>query len=306
VNLSLVDRTAAGAIDFLVFGHDRAASGATGEDRDAIVDAIRAARQADRIVTQAGADHLAALLLARAVTNRLATQPVVQVIYSSAPPPEAAALIAGQVAAAGARLAERSALQLFVYVSRHDSPDLADVFASRVAKALSSGGRVVLADLDVTGAAEGAWLPMVEALRTRKLLTRLFSYASSSTPEDTVGAALAHGLLFALAVERIAPSAPAAGLRVASAQVKALLHRLVNDFLYEGVVRGQAIEDFVRSRNLNQHRLDEGGRVRVEKHLVGELKPLAESLAADFTAQPWRLPAPAGGRSRVALTVKDI
>ena len=33
---------------------------------------------------------------------------------------------------------------------------------------------------------------------------------------------------------------------------------------------------------------------------------LAESLTADFTAQPWRLPGSRTPRSRVGLTVKDI
>ena len=152
----------------------------------------------------------------------------------------------------------------------------------------------------------GAWLPLVEGLRTRKLLPRLYSYASSNTTEDTLGTALAHALLYAVAVDKVAPASSAVGLRVASAQVKALLHRFVNDFLYQGVVRGQTIEDFAGPRNLNPQRLDESGRVRVEKHLVSELKPLAESLSADFTAQPWRLPSPAGRRSRVGLSVKDL
>ena len=203
-------------------------------------------------------------------------------------------------------MADRGGLQLFVYASRHESPDQADAFAARVAKAVNSDGRVVVADVDLKGDAFGAWLPLVEGLRTRKLLPRLYSYASSNTTEDTLGTALAHGLLYAVAVDKVAPASSAVGLRVAAAQVKALLHRFVNDFLYEGVVRGQAIEDFVGPRNLNARRLDDSGRIRVEKHLASELEPLAESLSADFTAQPWRLPGPVGRRSRVGLTVKDI
>ena len=71
-------------------------------------------------------------------------------------------------------------------------------------------------------------------------------------------------------------------------------------------MRGQATEDFVRSRGLNPLRLDDSARPRVEKHLVGELKPLADSLASDFTGQPWRLPAPSGQRSTVGVTVRAI
>ena len=149
-------------------------------------------------------------------------------------------------------------------------------------------------------------MPLVEGLRTRKLLPRLYAYAASTSSDDTFGAAVAQGLLYSVAVDKVAPTSPDAGVRVASAQVRLLLHSLVADFLYQGVVRGQATAEFLRPRNMNPRRLDESGRLRVERHLVGELKPLAESLTADFTAQPWRLPASAGRRSRVGLNVKDI
>jgi hypothetical protein len=215
-------------------------------------------------------------------------------------------IVAAHIATAGARLDERGGLQVFVYASRHQSPDQADAFASRVAQAVEAGGRVAVADIDTKGAEPGAWLPFAEGLRTRKLLPGLFGYASSDTAGNTLGTALTHGLLFALAVDKVAPVSPVARLRVAQAQVRFLLHRLVNDFLYQGVVRVQTTDDFVRPRGMNPLRLDESGRSRVEKHLVGELKPLAESLAADFMRQPWRLPGPSGQRSKVGLTVKDI
>ena len=307
INLSLVELAARGAIDYLVFGQDDGrSSGVSVADRVAIGEAIGKAGVAGRVVIQSGADQIAMLLLARALATRFNYQPVVQTVYSSTTAREAEMTVATQVAIAGARLADRGGVQLLVYASRHESQDQADAFASRVARSVSSGGRVVVADLNTKGGAPGAWLPLIEGLRTRKLLPRLFSYASSNTTEDTIGTALAQGLLFALAVDKVAPALPAVGLRVGSAQVRLLLHRFVNDFLYEGVVRAQATEDFLRPRNLNPLRLDESGRVRVEQYLVGELKPLAESLAADFTAQPWRLPGPSSRRSTVALAVKDI
>ena len=306
INLSLVEPAALRAIDFLVFSHESASIGVDADNRSAMAEAIGKSGATDRVVIQPGADHLAMLLLARALAARFTYQPAVQAIYSSPTARRASATIAAQVTTAGARLADRGGVQLFVYASRHESPDQADAFAARVAKAVDSAGRVVVADVDLEGDAFGAWLPLVEGLRTRKLLPRLYSYASSNTTEESLGTALAHGLLYAVAVDKIAPASSAAGLRVAAAQVKALLHRFVNDFLYQGVVRAQVMEDFVGPRNLNPRRLDESGRVRVEKHLASELKPLAESLTADFTAQPWRLPSPMGRRSRVGLTVKDI
>ena len=307
IDLSLVERAASGAIDYLVFTHDAIAS-AEGppDDRTAIADAIAKAGQSNRIAIQAGTDHVALLLLTRALATRFAWQPVVQAVYSSPKAREAAPAIAAQVATAGGRVADRAGIQLHVYASRHESPDQADVFAARVGQAVTGGSGVMVADLDPNGTATGSWLPLIEGLRTRKLLPRLYSYASAGALEDTLGTALAHGLLFALAVDKVAPASPEVGLRVAAAQVKVLLHRVVHDFLYEGVVRGQVTEEFIRPRGLNPQRLDESGRARVERHLIGELKPLAESLTADFTGQAWRLPAPRGRPQRVGLIVKDI
>ncbi len=306
VHLSLIERASSGQIDYLVFTQDGAGSDDARADRDAIAAAVTTPAIASHIVVHAGTDQIAMLLLARALAARAGYRPVVQPIYSSATAREAATTLAAQAALAGASIAERAALQMFVYASRQETPDLADGFAARVSQAVSGGSRVAVADLDSTGKSSGAWLPFIEGMRTRKVLPRLFSYASSTSVEHTLGTAMAHGLVFALAVDTVAPASAAAGQRVASAQVRFLLHRLVYDFLYEGVVRGQAIEDFVRPRNLNPSRLEDSGRPRVERHLTAELKPLAESLTADFTAQPWRLHSPTRRPSRVGLTVKDI
>lgn len=306
INLSLIERAAGGSLDYLVFTQDIDGPGRVDPDNRAALAAAIGAGQTNRIAIQAGTEHVAMLLLTRALATRFGYQPIVQPVYSSPTAQKTASMVAGHVATAGGRVADRGGIQLFVYASRHESPDQADAFAARIATVVTAGGRVAVADLDITGASPGAWLPLVEGLRTRKLLPRLYSYASVGPVEDTLGTALAHALLFGLAVDKIAPSSPEVGLRVAAAQVKVLLHRLVNDFLYQSVVRGQVTEDFIRARGLNPLRLDESGRARVERHLVGELKPLAESLTADFTAQAWTLPAQSTRRPRVGLMVKDI
>ena len=208
INLSLVGRAATGAIDYLVFSHGNAAGSVDEERRTAIAEAIGKAGVTSRVVIQPGADHVAMLLLTRALHARFTSQPAVQVVYSSTAARETAAAIAAQVATAGARLSDRGGVQLLVYGSRHESPDQAEAFAARAAKAVDGTGRVVVADVDPKGEAAGAWLPLVEGLRTRKLLPRLFGYASSNTPEDTLGAALAHGLLYTLAVDKVARPRP--------------------------------------------------------------------------------------------------
>ena len=88
------------------------------------------------------------LLLTRAVLDRATYTPAVQVVYSSAKAREAEAAVVSQVANAGGRVADRGDVQLFVYASRHETPDPAEAFAGRIAQAITNGRRVVVADID--------------------------------------------------------------------------------------------------------------------------------------------------------------
>lgn len=306
LNLALVEAAARGAIDYLVFGEDdETATGLHVSDREAIARAVETSALGDRVRLHPGVDELGSLLLTRAVLTRLGHRPTLQPVYSSQAGSTLAAALASHAQVAGARLADRGDLQVFVYSSRHDTPDLADTFAARVAKAVAAQSRVVVADVDVKAADSGSSLPFIEGLRSRKIAPRLFAYASGDAGR-AFGAALSQGLLFSAAVDTVAQASRDAALRVAAAQVHALLSRLVTDFLYQGVVRRQATEDFLQPRGLSAQRLDESGRARVEKYLLGEIKPLAESVTADFSAAPWRLPARAGQRPATGLTVKDL
>ena len=319
LNLSLVDLAAQGTLDFVVFGQDDARpAGVHVADREAIARAIATARVEARTALQGGADELAALLVARALLTQPTYQPRVHVTYSSTASRGAvmpfedrrlADTVTAQISTAGAQVAPTPAaatLRLFVYASRHEAPDLSDTFAGEIAKALTDGARVAVADIDTKGDVQGSSLPFTEALRTRKLIPRLSGYASWNTAGNTVGLALSQGLLFAFAAERVASQGADPARAVGTAQIRTLVHRIANDFLYQGVVRGQAIEDFVKPRGLNPTRLDESSRVRVEKYLVGELRPLVDSVLSDFGAEAWRLPAPPGKRSMAALSVKDL
>ncbi len=316
IDVSLIDLVAAGAIDYLLIAADDATPGGMARaDQREIARAIESKSLGSKVTVAYGPDEAACLVLTRALLARFNERPSVQVVYSSA---EAAdrpiasegrsvkEAVASSLAASGARVESRASLQLFVYASRHEEPDRAEGLAATIAKTVTSGGRVALADIDPAADGFGAWLPLVEGLRTRKVLPHLASFAAAPSAGTSLTSAIAHGLIFDLAVDRIAPASPGVGQRIAAAQVALLLHRLMDDFLYQGVVRGQAIESFAGPRGFNPSKLDESGTARLEKHLAGEIKPLAESLTADFAAEAWRLPAPAGRRSSVALTVKDI
>ena len=159
-------------------------------------------------------------------------------------------------------MADRGGMQLYVYASRHESPDQADAFAARVGAGCHQRTRASWWPTSTpTATALGRGCRLVEGLRTRKLLPRLYSYACLDQRSRTRSARRSPmGCCSHSPSTRSRPPRRTSALRVAAAQVKVLLHRLVNDFLYEGVVRGQVTEDFIRPRGLNPRRLDESGR----------------------------------------------
>lgn len=316
IDLALVELARSGAIDRLVFGRDDPSPrGVQAADTDALAAAIEKAGAGSRVRIQPGADEIALLLVTRALTTRFKYRPDVQAVYSpdaatDAMTPDGRALkdvVAAHVAAAGGQVVERAGpagLRLFVHASLRETPPGAEAFAARVGHAVTSGARAAVADVNLAGEPTGASIALVEGLRAQRLLPRLFGYASSDAAGSAVAVALAQGVVLALGVDRLAPGKPDVARRVAAAHVRLLLDRYVADFLYQHVVRGQAVDDLLTPRRMNPLRLDDTQKLRVEKYLLDELKPLAEGLVADFAAVPWRLPGPA--RGGVALQVRDI
>lgn len=316
VDLALVESARSGAIDLLVFGRDDPSPrGVQAADTDALAAAIEKAGVVSRVRMQPGADEIALLLVTRALTTRFKYRPEVQAIYSTEAAPEAVTpdgrslkdVVAAQVAAAGGQVVERAGpavVRLFVHASLKKTPPAAEAFAARVGQAVNSGARAVVADVNLAGEPNGSSMALVEGLRGQRLLPRLFGYASSDAAGGSTAVALAQGLVLALGVDRLSPGKPEVARRVATAHVRLLLHRYVADFLYQHVVRGQAVDDLLAPRRMNPLRLDDNQKLRVEKYLLDELMPLAEGLVADFAAVPWRLPGSA--RGGVALQVRDI
>ena len=316
VSLALVDLAARSAIDRLVFGQDDPRpEGVHLADRDAIDAAIARAGVKPTATIQPGTDDLATVLLARAITSRFNYHPAVHVriapdaARTSAVPSDGrtlAEVVAAQVTGAGARVAARAgpgSLELFVHASRGNTA--AGAFAAEVGRRVAAGARAAVADIDPAGTTDGASVPLVEALRGERLLPRLYGFAASRSAGAGAGGAAAQAVLFALSVDTLAPGRPEVGGRVARAQVRFLLRRLVHDFLYQGVVRVQATEEMVSSRGIDPLRLDDRQRARLEQYVADELRPLAEGLVGDFAGAPWRLPS-ARRAAAVSIQVRDI
>ncbi|MER3426797.1 MAG: hypothetical protein C4334_01665 [Pyrinomonas sp.] len=294
-----------GVFEFLILSQDDAKPrGVHIADRENLIAEAQRLDLADRVRIQPGADEVAMLLLSRALARRFDYEPRVHAIYSSeekrrrVAPYEDRPLevtVSFQIAAAGAREVARpedADLLFYVYASR-DERGAARAFAERIAQDVARGRRVIVADVDFGGVVQGAGEEFTEELRRRGVFPRLFGYASWNTAGNTIGTALPQGILFALAVDRLA-SDPAAAERIAGAQMKFLLHRLIDDYAYHSLVRVEINRRFAPARGLNTMRLDAQGTRIIEEIVREKMRPYVESLWRDFAQRPFVLP-PASG-----------
>jgi hypothetical protein len=138
-------------------------------------------------------------------------------------------------------------------------------------------------------------VPLVEALRNKHLFTRLASYAGGPAPAS-LASSLVEGLLRVSAVTRTPAPDAALQSRLDDAQIIAVLHHLVVDFVYQAVIRPQAVTDYLAAHSMDPSTLNADQATRVEAYLTGEIKPLAENLVGDLDDQP--MPHAGHGKSR--------
>ena len=101
----------------------------------------------------------------------------------------------------------------------------------------SAAHRAIVADVDPKGDVQGASPAFTEALLAAKLFPELYGYASWNTAGNTLGTAIPHGLL-AWAGARLAMRCTSPASRPwPTRRSTFLLHRLVNDYAYQGVLR---------------------------------------------------------------------
>lgn len=250
VNLAAVDLAARKVVDSLVVSQDDAKPrGVHLADRAAIERVVRGKNLGARVGIQPGADEVAMLLLARAVLDARGLKPVVRAIYPTerartmVAPFEDRPLhdtVAFQLAAAGATPASADAkasdLDLYVFASRHDA-GVPATFAARIVRDVKAGARAIVADVDPKGDVQGASPAFTEALLEAKVFPALQGYASWNTAGNTLGTAIAHGLLAWAGATLMTRCTSPEWSALAGAQVTFLLHRLVNDYAYQGVER---------------------------------------------------------------------
>ena len=284
VTTASIDLASKEAVDYLVLGVEdetpRGMAAAERKDLDARVTRLGAG---SRIQTLAGPEQIALLLLARAVGDVSGVHPGVVLDVAT---PSLASTAESYLKAAGATMAKQAGPRDVAWLVASGPRDetATGQIVSQVTKLLGGGRRMILADVAADDA-RGASIPLVEALRTRHLFTRLSAYAGGTAP-STLALSLVQGLLRAGGAARVPAADAALQGRLADAQIMAMLHRLVVDFAYESVTRPQAITDYLEPRSMDPSRLDPDQTARVEAYLTGEIKPLVESLIGDMDEAP--------------------
>jgi hypothetical protein len=276
-------------VDQLILSQDDArARGVHLEERARLQQHIDSARLRDRISVQAGTDEVAMLLLTRAVLAHGGERPHIAPIYSSPAiqrtlmPYEDVPLettVRHLIQAAGGEETtdvERADHRLFVYTSRGEAGAAAR-FVEQIRRAVVAGDRgVIVADIDPKGDVQGSDTTFVTTLIEAGIFAKLDAYASWNTAGNTLGTALAQGMLHRSGSVSHAPDR-------ARAQHWFLLDRLFDDYLYHAVLRPEAMTE-LRARGWNPTQLDPGQSAVTASMLTTRLRtmaaPLVERLAA--------------------------
>lgn len=252
LNRGYLDDLAAGRLRWLSFCQDdTGAYGLNVQEAQALQQEADARGLNARLAVQTGADELAATLMTRWYHARRATPLRVHPCYSHPQGSHVQArfdgvpiadVVARQIAACGA-LPTADPAQADVILMIHTPaahmgdycedapPDCVSsqyqTVLSACQQAFSSGKRLILADVACANGSDNTLT--AHLLAAFPDLTGLYGYAGWNTPGNTLGSALAMGLLRTLAEE--------AGCFDADAFARLLLIRLADDGLYQSRVR---------------------------------------------------------------------
>lgn len=303
INLAAIDLVKDKIVEQLILGQDDAKPrGIHVADRERLIAEVARLNLQSKIGIQPGADELSLLQLARSLGDKYDYHPRIKVIYSSEKirsqtmPYEDRPLhqtVSFQIASIGAHEVETEAeadILFFVYASRFE-PGRAASFAEEISARAQSRKKYIVADIDPKGDVQGA-----DPNFTRELLKKnIFvnnspaGYAAWNTAGNTVGTALPHGAIFALASKFLLEDSMKRGRavretqknnspmpkfpemnskpqRIAQAQLWFTMNRLLDDYVYHSLVRPEAAK-YIRENKLNSLRLTAEGKKRVEEFI---------------------------------------
>lgn len=299
VSAAAVRMLADGVLEQLVLCQEDAAPiGLHVPEREALISLAQELNVAERLFLHPGADESGLTLLTRAVCDLEAWHPRISASFGSQEGAQRVALyedrpiaenVLGHILAAGAapiRDPGKADLALFVHTpigpqreaARRDSETerrslrQAHRLAQRVAERLRQGVPVAVADIAYCNGADPA---LVDALLQAEVMLSLAGYAGWNTAGNSIGTALAQGVLWVLASRR--GSTPSR--RLPAYQLNFLFERLVEDLLYQSGVRQEA-NAWIENSGLSMLSLGDA-KEEVEAFVSQRLKRLARKV---FTA----------------------
>jgi Protein of unknown function (DUF4127) len=263
--------------------------GLASRDRRRLEARIDALQVWDRADVYPGADEVAAVLLARAIVNFSGRKPKVFVRYPSTHSEHSVMLyedrllgelVKAHLRAAGCVPASRPNTADLIFAvnapavkQAHRQPNFEVVdtanrhlpeFLERIQDDLEAQRKVVIADVAYANGAEDR---LIKLLLAQIDITQLAGFGAWNTAGNTLGAAIASGVI---ALECTDPLA----------LCEANFSRFVDDWLYQGRVRGE-----VREALENPSPFDLGElRGRAETEIATRITPLAQDLFAGYFA----------------------
>jgi hypothetical protein len=277
-------------VDALVLAAgDEPARGMVAHERAELAHALGPQVAERRAVFVTGVDHVATLLLGRALggSSRSLSVAYVPTAAHAGGHPEVDEAMTVLDASVSER-AGRGQPACLVYAGRDDTA-AARTAAERTAAWLKAGARVSVADIGPPGS--GGSVTLVEALRGERQFRRLTNYAAGAAR-----LAVARALTSAL----IARDGP--GTKTARELV--VLHRLAVDFVYGSIARPQAIEDYLTPHQIDPAHLVADQVQRTQAYLIDEVKPLVENLIGDVSETKRMKPGPNAVRDVTDFSLK--
>jgi hypothetical protein len=280
-NFQAIDLVKNGTFEYLILSQDDAhPTGVHVAERESLIAEINRQKLSEKIPVQPGADEVSMLLMARFVGRKNNFAPRILPVYSSEEsrtkvmPFEDRKLhetVSYHIRAVGGREVsdETQADMLFYVFGSRLEAGRAKSFAEEIEQKVKAGKRVILVDVDPTAKTEGADPPFAEELKNRQIFRKLSAYAAWNTAGNMIGTALPQSVMFEATRKQFNPDQEkpswerkngkktfgyyAVDRRINQAQDWFLLHRWLDDYIYNTIVRPE-IRRYAQGKNWHPFR----------------------------------------------------
>ncbi len=284
----MIELTEKGYIDYLVLGRDDCTPyGFHRGDMRALAPYMNRQVLNDKIIDYPGADELGAVLLARAINDLYDKKPSVYIHWATSKGPGITALyedvsllenVRWHIISAGAEvvdnhtgadlvLAINSPADKVIQASNQPQTGLPNNYhielADKIAQWLHAGKPVAVADVAY---ANGSDLALMDALAGKNLLSGLAGYAGCNTAGNTIGMALAQGII---GINSVGEE------KMYNNDRRYLLTRLVEDWGYQSLVR-PAVQSRHEIAGAGQA-IDSSQKTALEQEISRELNNFAQT-----------------------------